>query len=327
MPRVKLRLLAFLATVGIAAACGARTGLGVPNPPEAEGGQGGQGGSDAGNDTAPDVPVDVPVDVPIDVPADVPVDVPPPICDDAGVTFIYMVSAVGELYSYYPPSGSLTDIGPITCPGAQAYSMAVDRAGTAYVEDGSGDLYTVDTRNANCSTTPFATGQAGVVTFGMGFSADVTDPGETLFVAGDDQSNAPTGLASIDLTSWVLTPIGQWSMPIGSPELTGTGDGQLYAFGVNAPGVCGSYLARIDKTNADVLESVLLPIGQNVDGWAFAYWGGDFYFFTSPNGGPTTISQYVPPPGQLTGGQLNDDYATLEGVEIVGAGVSTCAPM
>ena len=55
--------------------------------------------------------------------------------------------------------------------------------------------------------------------------------------------------------------------------------------------------------------------------YAFSFWGGDFYFYTSKDTGPSTVTRL----------RTADD--TLEVVipkaefRIVGAGVSTCAPL
>ena len=58
--------------------------------------------------------------------------------------------------------------------------MAVDRGGTAYVvSNPDGHLWQVSTADASCKVTSFVPGQDGFVNFGMGFSADMTDPGET----------------------------------------------------------------------------------------------------------------------------------------------------
>jgi hypothetical protein len=63
-------------------------------------------------------------------------------------------------------------------------------------------------------------------------------------------------------------------------------------------------------------------------GFAFSFWGGDFYFFTGATscdfaGQPcfSTVSQLVP------GGAFDPSYAVLQNENIVGAGVSTCAPV
>ena len=64
-------------------------------------------------------------------------------------------------------------------------------------------------------------------------------------------------------------------------------------------------------------EKKLDTIDQG-QGWAFAFWGGDFYMFHAPNGN-SIVTRYRPSDDSLT------QVATLPSI-IVGAGVSTCAP-
>jgi hypothetical protein len=321
--RARLYTSLFVASALAVVACGARSDLdvGVPEPlPDA-----GPDVVDAPPDVPADVPVDVPADVPVDVPPDVPPDVvdapfdaPPPICDDAGVTYIYVITESGSLYSYYPPSNAFTFIAPVGCPSLSPYSMAVDRGGTAYVVSSpDGHLFEVSTADGTCKETSFVPDQDGFLTFGMGFSADMNDPGETLFVAEADFNGPSQGLASIDTTTFAFSFIGPFSPSIGRSELTGTGDGRLFAFSLDASGP-GSVLSQIDKTTAQVLSSVPLAVGDTDDGFAYAFWGGSFYIFTSP-GGASTVTQYNPADQSL------QNINTLSDV-IVGAGVSTCAP-
>ena len=70
-----------------------------------------------------------------------PLDVQPPIdanrndCPDADSTYVYLVSASTELYSFYPPDETYRFIGNLVCPtqdgNATPFSMAVDRKGKA----------------------------------------------------------------------------------------------------------------------------------------------------------------------------------------------------
>jgi hypothetical protein len=336
---VRAQLLAFAATLVLAAACGARTGLEVPPPaPHGQGGAPPDAAPDVGPDVAPDTgpdaldaPPDTPPDVfdaPPDAPPDVfdaPADAPPDVvvtnCVEAGVTFIYLVSEAGNLMAYYPPTNAFNTIGLIGCPASNTFSMAVDRAGIAYVEFNDGNLYRVDTANASCQTTSFVPGQDGIANFGMGYSADVTDRGETLYIASTVGNGGTSGLGTIDTLDMKLSFIGQFSKPVGSAELTGTGDGQLYGFSPND--VNGSHLVHIDKTNAAIMEDVVLPIlpaGAGAVAWAFAFWGGDFYFFTSTDNATTDVTRYRPADQSLV------VVTTLPSDVIVGAGVSTCAP-
>ncbi len=333
--RARLYFAVFGASIVAAAACGARTGLDVPEPPRPRV-DAGPDVEDAGPDAdaGPDVE-DAGPDV-IDAPDDVPVVND---CTDAGVTYIYVVSEQNELFAFYPPDLSLKDIGTISCPDTGSpYSMAVDRDGIAYVVfTPTGNLYRVSTLTASCKPTAYKPGFFGPngETFGMGFSADTADPGETLYIASDDPSNGgpqtPEQLGTIDVTTFQRSTVGKFSHVIGSAELTGTGDGRLYGFGVDDTQAMLS-LVQIDKTNADILSTqpLLLPGGpQALVDWAFAFWGGDFYFFTSTqaqaSNGPnaaTTIYRYTP-------GSTSPELVhvlDIPGVNIDGAGVSTCAP-
>ncbi len=334
---VKLYFAIFGASIVAAVACGARTGLDVPVPPELDAGPDVEDAGPDVVDAAPDV-FDAAPDV-VDAPPDAPPDAPIPYdCADAGVTYIYVITADNTLYSYYPPSGAFTSIGTIACPTASTdfpFSMAVDRQGIAYVVFQSGNLFRVSTADASCTATSYVPTTIGSAqTFGMGYSADVTDPGETLFVASDDVSVAmptvPEWLGDIDTTSFQLDTLGQFPHVIGSAELTGTGDGRLFGFGVlNDDSVDGGpptlRLVQFDKTAPGTLLSetfLTLPAAQtSITDWAFSFWGGDFYFFTATNGnGPSTVSLYKP-----GGPPIANPILSLS-QPIVGAGVSTCAP-
>ena len=121
------------------------------------------------------------------------------------------------------------------------------------------------------------------------------------------------------MDSETLRPIALISPSITRAELTGTGDGRLYGFFTNeAPAVSGSRLIELDKPTARILANNDLPVGRPNDAWAFAYWGGDFWIFTSP-GGVSTVTRFRPSDSTTT------DLATMPST-IVGAGVSTCAP-
>jgi hypothetical protein len=360
MRRIRHRLALFapsvVALLGTLASvdCGARTGLPVDGATTASssstsgsvsassgtagttsatgGGAGGAGGAagaggapfDAGLDTGDDAPPDV-----TDAPPDVP-DAPNigDDCQDAGLTYIYLIAGDNQLLRFDPGSLTTTAIGKIGCVVAHPelnptpYSMGVNRQGIANVVFTDGELFRVSTLTASCETTPFVVNQGGFSTeFGMGYSADVNDPGETLFIAG----NMSMELATLDTTSFTVAPIGTFSTSIGEAELTGTGGGDLYAFGlVVANGATVAlHLAQIDKPTASVLQDTFVTVQSGtlqIFDWAFAYWGGDFYFFTSTDGTNTIVSRYTP------GGPLALPVVATIDHAIVGAGVSTCAP-
>jgi hypothetical protein len=246
------------------------------------------------------------------------------LCPDAGDTLIYVLTADNQLLSFYPPTLAFTPIGMLDCPdetGASPFSMAVDRRGIAYSIFTDGNLFRVETASAACLPTTFVP-QDGFSTFGMGFVANDGDAGETLFVAQDPyvmgKPNS-AGLASIDVSSYELTFVGPFTPLIPGPELTGTSDGRLFAFYTPASGT-GSHIIEVDKTTGNQLADFPLQVGDPSDAYAFGYWGGDFWVFTSPVGaGITTVTKFDPTTSTET-------TATTYGDVIVGAGVSTCAP-
>jgi hypothetical protein len=316
-PRVRPFRFALATVTGLVfAACGARSSLPVPpeGPPE---GDAGVELPDAGLDAPPDAPPDV------TIPSD---------CADAGVTYVYLVSESNELYAFYPPDLSVMDHGTIGCEDpsvATPYSMAVDRLGFAYVVFTDGNLFEVNLLDASCTPTTFAPDQQGFLQFGMGFSKDADGGVDTLYVTDISEATGPAGqpipskgLASIDVQSFTLSPIGPYtnaSTPIVAMELTGTGDGRLYGYALNDPG-SGGRIIEIDKTSANVISETPLAAGDQDSALAFAFWGGDFYVFTSPGGANgTTITRYRPADGTEV------QVGTIDDV-VVGAGVSTCAP-
>jgi hypothetical protein len=316
--RVRKWFALFAASIVAVAACGARSELRVA--PVSAHTDAGPEPIDAGPDTA-DAPLDVAEEPDVIDPFP---DVGVVDCQDAGITYIYVITDSNELVRFYPPDLSFTSIGTIECPDTNGtpYSMAVDRQGVAYVVFSDGQLFRVSTLTASCKATGFVPQQNGFPpTFGMGFSSNAGDPGETLFVSGLADADAGTNaqLASIDTSTFELTNLGHFSQPIGDPELTGTKDARLFGFG---PGVPDTHLSEIEKSTAEVKSDVLLQLGQSQQSaWAFAFWGGDFYFFTQNDQGITIVNRYTP------GGPTQVPVVTTaDGLIIVGAGVSTCAP-
>ncbi len=304
-------VVALLAAAGGGAACGARSGFDVPVTDVREGPSGLE-------------------------PADAAYDVfraPPPNadCAEAGLTYIYVIGEDNNLYSFYPSAGEFTVIGTIACNDpkidALPFSMAVDHRGVAYVEFDDGLLYRVSTRTAECEPTPFVTGQHGFTTFCMGFVANTPDggasgsSGETLYVAASDID----ALGTINVDTFVLdvvAPLGMTGgMSVGMAELTGTGGGNLYGFFAPTNIMAPSFIVQINPQTAAVESTVMLPGVMEGAGWAFGFWGGDFYTFTAPDGATSVVTRYRPSDASIVPVAM-----APAGVIIVGAGVSTCAP-
>jgi hypothetical protein len=176
-----------------------------------------------------------------------------------------------------------------------------------------GRIYNVDITTAGCTATSFQPNQMGLTLFGMGYVSDT--PGseaETLNIADYFGS----GIATIDTTSLTVSPVKPYNALFEAAELTGTGDARLFGFFQGTPII----IAEIDKSSGQILSQAPQPTINIGAGWAFAFWGGDFYLFTNPSGVGSQIDRYQPSTGQ-TGTVM-----TNLGDNIVGAGVSTCAP-
>lgn len=244
-------------------------------------------------------------------------------CSDAA-KLVYVVSDSNELFSYDPGAGKFAKIGELSCPagGETPNSMAVDRSGTAWVNFSEGSLFKVSTADASCQATTYQAQQGGFVRFGMAFATDsATSNDETLYVVGIEGTNGGKGLGKIDLTTMKLTKIGDFSGDLAGQgaELTGTGDGRLYGFFTTQP---SATLAQIDKgTGATSGETSLDGVNTGT-AWAFSFWGGDFWFYTS-SGAPSSVTRKQ----TSTSGSLSTAIADVGGFRIVGAGVSTCAPV
>lgn len=310
--RVQQAVVFAVATVMVGA-CGARTGLLAPE--ESDGSL-----PDVHHDVLHEPDVDAADEdavPPIDV---VVVDVPIPTdCPDAGSTLIYVIGAGNELYSFYPPTLGFKQIGVVSCTNQSSpFSMAVNRLGTAYSVFSNGDLFQISTANAACKPTKYTPNQLGWTTFGMGY-ATAPDGGDSLFVVQVDFQNPSQGLGTIDTTTFKLEDVGAFQPDL-TPEceLTGTGDGRLFALCLSN-GSPDGILAQIDQQTAKVVGEDTLPgLGGGQQALAFAFWGGDFWIFTAP-GNTTTVSKYDPVTKKLT-------TETSLAAQIVGAGVSTCAP-
>jgi hypothetical protein len=224
---------------------------------------------------------------------------------------IFVVTDDNQLHRFAPATKTFTKIGDLSCPAdlfSTPFSMGVDRKGTAWVLFNNGKLYKVSTKDASCTGTSFAVGQAGFTTFGMSFARDGL--GETLFVADYDAK----GLGKIDTTSLKLSFIGPYGSGGGAGELTGRGD-QLFAFFNGSP----ARVASIDKATGAVLTSKNLSGVTIGSGWAFAQWGGTFWLFHAPSGS-SRVTEYDFEKGTTTLAVADTGFV------IVGAGVSTCAP-
>ena len=248
---------------------------------------------------------------------EVPYEDDPPDEDDCDHTsdLVYVVDREEEaLYLYSPLDHSFELVGPLRCGGhGTPGSMGVSRDGYAYVRYSDDTVQQVDLTTLDCNSTSYSDRATDFGSFGMGYA---TDDGDTwrdqLYIANS------TWLAVVDTATWTVDVLGRMSS---QSELTGNAAGELWAI---LPLETPAELVRLDKetgAEAEVLQLRGFPSPSNIDAFAFATWGGNFYIFVRTYGmGSTTDVYEVTSDGTMT--------LVLEdsGMDVVGAGVSTCAP-
>jgi hypothetical protein len=245
------------------------------------------------------------------------------ICTEAG-QFIYTVDRNATLSKFDPSTLTSTPIGTIDCPESSGpFSMNLDQSAVAWVVYDDGRLWNVDISTAHCTSTAFAPLQSGFTGFGMGSVFDSTTGKDTLYVSGGDPDE--TTLATIDLSSLTLSVVG--TIDAARSEVSGTGDGQLWVFqpsGIVSPSSI-PFVERLDPATGMTLEHHDLSAITSMGGYAIKFWGGAFYIFIGTDVWKVVRSTLVPgqndptsPPTLVLSTPLTD---------IVGAGVSTCAPV
>ena len=263
------------------------------------------------NDDTPETPSE---EAPVD--EEPPVENEPPPADDCDTTsdLVYVIDRADDaLYLFDPETLAFDLLGELDCglfAGSPA-SMSVTRDGFAYVRYTDNTVYAVDLDTLECTETAYGGGGFGA--FGMGFATDSdTTWRDTLYIANDNQ------LARMDTATWTVSPMG--SLPSQS-ELTGNADGELWAI---LPLEEPAQLVRLNKDTAAVehtLHMTAMPDPYTIDAFAFATWGGDFWVFIRTYGmGHSTDVYRVTSTGHTT------RVAVDTGMDVVGAGVSTCAP-
>jgi hypothetical protein len=312
---VSLVGLASLSLAALAIGCAAGGSADRTTTPIADGGVD-AATADVGVDTGP-VPGDDGGGLLLDATPDV-----PPVSGECAkeTQQVYAITKAGQLQRFDPLTAKFTLVGTVDCAAGTAtpFSMAVDRSGAAWILYNDGHIFQASTLTAKCTSTAFKADQHGFHTFGMAFVTDTAGgSAETLFVV----DAAGTGLGKVDPKTLTLTAIGTGGDTYVPAELTGRSDGKLFAFFQRTPfGSSSPRVSEIDKATGKILSSKDVP-GVDVGlGFAFAHWGGDYWLFTAPSGS-TVVTDFVYATAMST------DVVPNAGFKVVGAGVSTCAPL
>jgi hypothetical protein len=256
-------------------------------------------------------------------------------CSGQATNFVYVLSAENDLYSFAPNLKKFTKIGSLNCNASmQPNSMAVDRNAVAYVDyvqtdpltgmDSAGAIYKVSTQNASCMGKAMDM-PSGWYRVGMGYSTTSNGgTSELLYVAGVGNGvTGGTGLGLADFGKMTVGSIGPFTGSLAgqNAELTGTGAGTLFGFFTTNP----VQVAEINPMSGMIKSQVPMTGVKMPNDWAFSFWGGHFYLYTSQGqgiGNGSDVTDYDP-----STGNINTTFMTGIGFDIVGAGVSTCAPV
>ena len=245
---------------------------------------------------------------------------------------VYVVDENDKLAQFDPTQKTFNVLGTLNCPAgtdengdpAEPFSMAVDRNAQAYVLYNDDHIYKVDTTQSSlpCTATSWSS-QDNLHEFGMGFSTDmIGGTTDTLFIAGgpdlvDGEEPSTSTLATVNDTSWTATGAGTVN---GWPELTGNSNAELWGW---FPDTNNPKVEQINKTTGAAIQTYTeTSLAGEPTAWAFAFYGGDYWIFLQKGlETNTTVYQMVGSNGTIAS-QTNAD-----GLTIVGAGVSTCAPI
>jgi hypothetical protein len=196
---------------------------------------------------------------------------------------ILVLSDEGELWAFHPPDASFAFVTTLPCATSSPFSMAVAPNGLAWVLlSGSHDLVTLDVNAGTaCAEPAFEPDQSGFGLFGMAFSADEAGKRCATLFAHSYDGSGPFGegpglgkLGRIDRETLELSEVGPIDFDGG--ELSGTGDARLFAFAGKEP----AKLVEYDKATGAALSVLPLDGFQKTNASAFAFYGGDAFFFT-----------------------------------------------
>lgn len=254
-------------------------------------------------------------------------------CDcEEHADLIYLWGAQGHLWRYNPVAPkdkAFEKLGDPGCEipiGQHPYSMGVDRFARAWLTiRSSGTMFLADTKKGgSCKKQDHTPDTQGFKLFGMAFVEHPKDGRcDQLYMHSFDGKKFSEGkntgqLGVMDPDALSIKKIAP--IDFNGGELTGTADGRLFAF-AGQPG----RLLEYDPKTAKVIKEVSLGGLELSSSFAFAFWGGDFYFFTDFLG-ELPITSKVTKLDYTGDGSISTILENAP-LRVVGAGVSVCAPL
>lgn len=294
-------------------------------------------------------------------------DITPPASDCAALTQgIYVLTRNGHLVRFDPETVSFDQAIPL-CPevGNQAMAVSIDRSARAWVLFENGLLYRVTVDDGVCTVTESELTYPTPDHYywwgtSMSFVSDAEgSSNETLYYSTSDAAqdgslgNGECYWREVDSEGWgCAARIGTLEVADGTADLlpesiesvwhlrlTGTGTGELWGLWVDGEPwdenrqepSSWPVVGQIDKdTGAIISQFELTELEDQTYWWwndwynggGLAFWGGWFYLFMRPaDSHSTRIWRFNPETEVL------EEVMRESGLDIVGAGVSTCAPV
>ncbi len=242
----------------------------------------------------------------------------------AAAELVYVFATDSDIWSFDPPSKQFTKVATPNCPASSPNSMAIDRDLVAWLNY-IGGIYTFDLKTKGACVDSGITLPPGFEQVGMGFSTDaVGGTAETLYIDGIGGA----GLAKIDMATMSVVPIGTFGndskLSGQSAELTGTGDARLFGyFTTENPYV---RVAQLDKTTSNILSdnapqrrAAAAATGRSRSGAATST--------STRRPAPTRRATAASSTTRPSTNAVDATYVADVGFSIIGAGVSTCAPL
>ncbi len=196
---------------------------------------------------------------------------------------IFLMSADGELWSFDPRSSEFAFVAGPVCGGEVPFSMAVDEQGVAWILGiESMSFQQIDVNDPGpCTESPYVRTNPDFGLVGTSFVAESeASPCSDLYVqsySGDgsfDEGPDLGRLGVIDPVSGDISDVG--SLDYDGGELTGTGDGRLFAF----TGVDPVKIVELDRATGAELDVIPLDGLNKTNASAVAFYGGAIYIFT-----------------------------------------------
>lgn len=235
-----------------------------------------------------------------------------PICGSDGQRLI-VLGRDQNLYRLIVPTLEIQLVGEVDC-GTILNSMAISRAGEAYVSSSRGELFRVDTKTAKCFPTPFDGSQVNYRGYGMGFGSGIEPGSEALYmVFAPDGPSSSIGI--VDIEDYTLKATVTLTPDFGNAEVLGDQHGNLYlyAYQDSRPGLFG-----VDPKTGNWWEETRFWENFAFSSYDFALVRDTFYFFAG-SGSPFEHSTVA----RCTASEFPSEVGELS-VSVIGAGSETC---